>query len=205
MIKTCLFDMGNVLVFFSHDRMRRQMGGLCGKTAADIQRLIFDSGLQWDYERGRLSRAEFHRQFELAVKQSVDPQALDFAVSDIFVLNSSIVPVIAALKARGLRLVLMSNTSIAHFEFIWKKYTILQQFDAFTVSYESDAIKPEHPIYERALNLIECAPEECFYTDDIAAYIEAAKPFGLDAELFTQTAALVEQLYARGIKLEINA
>ncbi|WP_291178690.1 HAD family phosphatase [Gimesia sp.] len=199
MIRTFLFDMGNVLAFFSHDKMCEQMGGLCGRSGAEIQNLLIESGIQWEYERGRLSPAEFHSWFEQTVGQSVDIQALQTAGSDIFELNSTIIPVLDALKTQGYRLVLLSNTCVSHFEFIWNEFEVLQRFDDYVTSYTAGAIKPEPAIFQCALKKIQCAPEEAFYTDDIVEYISQARLLGMQAEVFTDTETLISQLARREI------
>ena len=55
MIQTFLFDMGNVLVSFCHDRMCRQMGELCGHSGPEIRKQLIDTGLQWELERGEVT------------------------------------------------------------------------------------------------------------------------------------------------------
>jgi len=199
LIRTFLFDMGNVLAFFSHDKMCEQMGRLCGRSQSEIRTLLIESGKQWDYERGKLTSAQFHQWFEQAVGQCVDFDALLVAGSDIFELNTSILPVLDSLKASDYRLVLLSNTCISHFEFIWNQYNVLQRFDDYVTSYAAGAIKPEPDIFECALKKIECAPEEAFYTDDIPDYIREARKLGIQAEVFTDTETLVAQLAQRGI------
>ena len=201
-IRTCLFDMGNVLVHFCHDRMCAQMGALCGRSGAEIRRLVLESGVQWDFERGRHSEDEFHRTFQQAVQQTIPLEKLRHAASDIFTLNEPIVPILDALKARGVRLVLLSNTSAFHFEFVQRRWDVLQRFDDFVVSYKVGAIKPEPAIFEAALETIHCGPHECFYTDDIPAYVEMARRFGLQGEVFTDVTALRAQLADRGIVLD---
>lgn len=201
MIRTFLFDMGNVLAFFSHDKMCEQMGRLCGRSQSEVRALLIESGTQWDYERGKLTPAEFHQWFEQAVGQPVDFDALALAGSDIFELNTSILPVLDSLKARGHRLVLLSNTCVSHFEFIWNRYDVLQRFDDFVTSYAAGAIKPEPAIFECALQKIQCAPAEAFYTDDIPDYVSEAKKLGIQGEVFTDTETLIGQLADRGIPL----
>ncbi|QDV16848.1 Alpha-D-glucose-1-phosphate phosphatase YihX [Gimesia panareensis] len=201
MIRTFLFDMGNVLAFFSHDRMCEQMGALCGRSREEIQSLLIDSGKQWEFERGQLSSEEFHQWFEEAVGQSVSFEELVRAGSDIFELNASIVPVLDRLKDRGHRLVLLSNTCISHFDFIWNEYDVLQRFDDFATSYKAGAIKPEPAIFDYALEKIQCAPEEAFYTDDIPHYVDVARGLGIQAEVFTDTPSLIQHLSARGIEV----
>ncbi len=201
MIRTFLFDMGNVLAFFSHDKMCEQMGLLCGRSPSEIRALLIESGMQWEYERGNLTPAQFHQRFEQAVDQSVDYEALVVAGSDIFDLNTSILPVLDSLKSSGYRLVLLSNTCVSHFEFIWNQYDVLQRFDDYATSYAAGAIKPEPEIFQYALEKIQCAPEEAFYTDDIPEYICEARKLKIQAEVFTDTASLIGQLAFRGIQI----
>ena len=62
MIRTVLFDMGNVLMPFSHYRMCAQIAVLSGVSTRRTWSLLIDSGLQWKFERGELSEAEFHQE-----------------------------------------------------------------------------------------------------------------------------------------------
>ncbi len=199
MIRTCLFDMGNVLLHFSHDRMCQQMGQLCGKTGDDLRRLLLDSGVQWEFERGLMSAEEFHRHFQELVGTMVDFNALIVAASDIFELNRPMTGILEALRKQNLRLVLFSNTSIWHYEFIRRRFEILDFFDQHVLSYEVNAIKPEPEMYHAGLRAIRCAPQECFYTDDIPRYVESGRKHGFDAEVFTDSDRLIRQLAARGV------
>lgn len=202
MIRTFLFDLGNVLLHFSHDRMCAQIGALCGRSGPDVRKLLIDSGLQWDFERGLVSDVEFCRGLGAAADFTFELDTLKRAGSDIFVLNEPMLPILDALKARGHRLVLLSNTSIAHFEFVEREYDVLERFDDFVLSFKVGALKPDRAIFEAALKAIQCDPEDCFYTDDIADYVEAGRTFGLQAEVFTDHAALLEQLRRRDFVLE---
>lgn len=201
MIRTFLFDLGNVLLHFSHEQMCAQMGALCGKTTAEMQALLFDGGRQLSIERGAIGEDEFHRWFIETAGTDVPLEKLRIASSDIFVLNAPMPAILAELKRRGHRLVLLSNTSVSHFEFVRSRWDILDAFDDYVLSYRVGACKPEPAIFEAALKVIECEPGECFYTDDIAAYVEMGRQHGLQAEVFTTVDALKGHLAARGIDL----
>ena len=201
MIRTCLFDMGNVLVFFSHDRMCEQLGRLGDCSTDDMRQWLIDSGVQWNYERGRLSPTQFHEWFKSKTDREVSFDDLVRAASDIFWLNEPIVPVLDQLKSRGLRLVLLSNTCITHFEWVRDHYDVLQRFDACVTSCGAGAIKPDPAIYEAALREIGCDPDECFYTDDIPKYVAAGRQHGLFAEVFTDVPSLLGHLGQHGIIL----
>ena len=202
MLRTILFDLGNVIVHFSHALMCEQIGVVLNRTAAEARAFLIDSGLMWDFERGRISEADLLAAVERELGIRVELARLSTACSDIFRLNEPIVPVIESLKRQGLRLVILSNTSRWHVDWIRRHWNVLDLFDDLVLSYEAGAIKPEPEIYEAALQAIRCAPGECFYTDDIPAYITKARDFGLQAEVFTDIDSLMTHLQARGVRVE---
>jgi HAD superfamily hydrolase (TIGR01509 family) len=202
MIETFLFDMGNVLVHFSHPRMCEQIAGVCGSTSDEIRHLLFDLQWQNEFERGELTESTFRERLENHFQRPIDQPALIHAASDIFTLNTPMVPILKSLRRQGKRLVLLSNTSISHIEFVRREYDILSHFDDMVLSYEVGAMKPQPAIFESALSKILCPPERCFYTDDIPPYIEAARQHGLQAEVFTTAESLVAQLTNRGISID---
>ncbi|MBX3436232.1 MAG: HAD family phosphatase [Planctomycetaceae bacterium] len=193
--------MGNVLVHFSHERMCAQIGALCGQDAAEIRRLLLDSGLQWDFERGRLSETDVHERLQSAVGRPLEFDALLEAVSDIFWLNESIVPVVRAVQVSGRRVVLLSNTCITHLNWVRSRFDVLKGFDHLVASYEAGAVKPEPGIFQAALAAAQCDPHECFYTDDIPEYVATARTYGIDAEVYTDTPTLIAHLRRRGIDI----
>lgn len=201
MIRTCLFDLGNVLVHFSHDRMCTQIGELCGRSGPEIRTLLIESGLQWDFERGRLSEHQFRERLETLVDRRLEHAELIAAGSDIFTLNEPMLPLLTGLRTQGYRLVLLSNTSIAHFEFVSRNYRVLELFDQFVLSFRVGALKPDPAIYQAALQAIDCEPHECFYTDDIAEYIVAGRGHGLHAEVFTDAGTCLDHLRSHGLSM----
>jgi glucose-1-phosphatase len=202
LLRTILFDLGNVIVHFSHALMCEQIGVVLRRTGPEARSFLIDSGLMWDFERGKIGESELLAAVERDLGVSVEAVALSTACSDIFRLNDPIVPIIESLKKQGLRLVVLSNTSHWHIDWIRRQWDVLNLFDQLVLSYEVGAIKPEPMMYEAALKAIHCKPEECFYTDDIPAYVAKAREFGLQAEVFTDVESLVKQLKERGLRVE---
>lgn len=196
MIRTLLFDMGNVLVYFSHDRMCAQIGTCCGISGPRVRQLLIDSGLQWKFERGELTEAEFHAEWQRVCGRRVPRDTLLAAASRIFWPNPGMAELVAEIKQKGRRLVLLSNTCATHLSAVREQFRILEPFDAIVTSCRVGALKPSAAIYQAALREIRCAPEECFYTDDLPPYVEAARTHGLQAEVFTDIATLRAQLNA---------
>ncbi len=179
--------MGNVLVFFSHEKMVRNIAKVCDWPEDRTKTFLLDEGRQWKLERGDITEEQFHEEFCQAAGRIIDIDALRLAAADIFWLNDSIVPVLRRLKERGIRLVLLSNTSITHIRFIEERFKVLDLMDDRVTSFEAGAMKPEGRIFEVALSKAKCPAENCFYTDDIQPYVDKGASFGIHARLFTNT------------------
>jgi putative hydrolase of the HAD superfamily len=196
------FDLGNVLATFTVERMLRQVHALCGVNEDRLRRVFFDEGLQKDYETGRIDSREFHERFCASAGTRPDADALRHAASDIFELNTPIVPIIASLALGRRPMGILSNTCEAHWRHCCGRFAMLGDlFDRYVLSYEVGAMKPDPRIFEHAVELAGCAPAEIFYTDDLPGHIEGARQVGLDAVQFTTAAALAEQLRQRGVTL----
>ena len=183
-IKTVIFDLGNVLVFFSYEKIIAQISALTGLSPQKIQELLIQKELHGAYESGNISGEEIYNIFLNESSNSFSQEQFFFAASDIFQRNDPIYPLVKKLKKRGYRLILLSNTSPAHYNFLTTRLPILEIFDAKILSYEVKALKPHPKIYRAAIQAAQCSPQECFYTDDVPEFVLAAKAHGIDAEVF---------------------
>ncbi|MBS0653103.1 MAG: HAD family phosphatase [Verrucomicrobia bacterium] len=196
MKKTVFFDLGNVILFFDHQKMFRQVAEFCQielKTITDSVAKYFDP-----FERGDINSRTIHHLLCEATGKKLDYQGLQLAMSDIFQPNEPMVSLIKKLKKNKVPLFLLSNTCDAHFDYAYTHYPVLHLFDGYVLSYEVGARKPEKKIFEKALAIAACRAEDSFYTDDVPEYIEAAKQLNIDAEVFTHHNRLTEHLIARG-------
>ncbi len=195
------FDLGNVLVLFTVERMCRQIAEVAGCDPARVHQLIFDSGLQRRFELGQISETEFYEQFCQALGRSVNRQALAVAACDIFTLNLPIVPVLAGLYQAGYRLGILSNTCQAHWEHCRRRFRLLEEmFSVHALSYRLGVMKPDAAIFLAAARLAHTEPQRVFYTDDVPGHIAGAKGVGFDAVPYTDTPALVAELRRRGLR-----
>lgn len=195
------FDLGNVLVLFTVERMCRQMADVAGTDPARVYQLVFDSGLQRQFELGRISETEFYERFCQALGRCVDRQALALAACDIFTLNVTLLPVLAGLCQAGYRLGILSNTCQAHWEHCRRRFRVLEEmFSVHALSYRLGAMKPDAAIFLAAARLARTAPEDIFYTDDLPGHIAGAKSVGFDAVPYSDTPTLVAELRRRGLR-----
>jgi HAD superfamily hydrolase (TIGR01509 family) len=97
---------------------------------------------------------------------------------------------------------LLSNTNAIHFEMLERTYPLLRHFHEFILSHRVRALKPSPAIYREAIARAGCAPDEIFFTDDIADYVAAAKREGIDAVQFESSEQIERELRARGVTWE---
>lgn len=196
MIKTIFFDLGNVLFFFSHEKMVSQLA-LCTKLNIELVRKILSTeGIL--YETGKISSEKIYETFKSHSSHPFSKEEFRKAASDIFISNDLLWDEVKALKKRGLRLIILSNTSEAHFHYLSSNYP-LSLFDDRILSYEVGAMKPSEKIFIEALTRADCSPEHCLYIDDIPNFIEGAKRVGLDGFVYTGVPEFKEELKIRGL------
>jgi putative hydrolase of the HAD superfamily len=197
--KFIYFDMGNVLLHFSHERQAEQIARLCGQNAAEIYRVLYQDGLHWLAERGEAPPEAFHAQFCSRMGTKADRTAFEAASNDIFWPNTSIVPLVAQLRGGGYRLGVLSNTSQAHWEFCRRRFRLMEMFHVYALSFDIGVMKPDAKIYSAAARLAGVQPAEIFFTDDRADNVAAAKAAGWDAVVFESTGQLSRELRQRGV------
>jgi len=73
----------------------------------------------------------------------------------------------------------MSNTNAAHVLWLDEYLPELREFDLVMMSNEVGLIKPDPAIFETALELLNVAPQQAIFIDDIAENVEAARTLGL--------------------------
>ena len=200
MIKTVIFDLGKVLIPFDFARGYRAMEKFCDYPAAEIPKRIAGTDLVYRFETGLVEPRDFVEQLSRVLDLRVTYEQFCEIWSSIF-LPETLVPdsLLAGIRERY-RLLVLSNTNAIHFDMVRQNYPMLRHFHDLVLSYEVKAMKPSPAIYREAIARARCRPEECFYTDDIPAYVEGARREGIDAVQFQSCAQLERDLAAREIR-----
>lgn len=183
MIKTVIFDIGNVLVDFSWWPYICSM--FDEETAHVITDAFWKTGYWEEFDRGVLSYEEivklmeqaapgYEKQIHIALEQAGEClHKLDYAI-----------PWIKQLKEMGYRVVFLSNYSEFLMELKPEVLDFLPYMDGGVFSCHVKLIKPDPAIYQALCEKCNLIPEESLFVDDNAANIESAKKFGLHAIRF---------------------
>ena len=194
------FDLGRVLINFDVQTMLDQIAEVSGVGPEKVREVVFGDGLQIKYESGRIDCREFHAIFSEATGSRPDFEAFRHAASDIFELNTVVLPIVAQLRAAGHRMGILSNTCPAHWEHCRRRFpSVINLFDVHALSYRLKAVKPDAAIFHAAADMAGARAEEIFFVDDMPGHVEAAKTAGFDAVQYTGAQQLAADLRARGV------
>jgi len=203
MIKTILFDFGNVLAFFDHQRAVRQLLPYTRLTAEELLKLMYYNNLEYRYECGEVTTEEVFAIGKEVGGFNGTPDQFVAAFCDIFWPNPPMSDLIARLKGTGYRLVVASNTNPAHYNHYREQFRdLLCHFDAIAVSHEAGARKPHEKFFQHAHRMAKCERGECVFVDDLAENVTAAREFGWNAIHYTRFDELVPELRKAGVRVD---
>jgi putative hydrolase of the HAD superfamily len=202
MIRSFVFDIGNVLLPFDFGLVSKRLEKYCSTPYSDVSHRI--DPLKASYEEGRIVKAEFVNQVAALLGFRGTEADLVAAWEDIFEDNEPMNRLVRALHGRY-PLYLLSNTSDLHVDFILKRYPIFQCFSDAVYSYRAGCSKPGRAIFEVAACQFEIAPGETVFIDDLPANVEAALECGYQAIQydFRNHSALLERLAKLGIRRDV--
>jgi HAD superfamily hydrolase (TIGR01549 family) len=203
MIRTIVFDFGNVLAFFDHGRALRQLVRHTDQTAEQLLELVYHDDLMYRYERGEVTTAELFGAGCRVGGLRCTQDEFVAAFCDIFWHNPPMEELIPRLKRNGYRLVVASNTNAAHYAHFRDSFRdVLAHFDAIAVSHEASARKPHTKFFEYAHGFAGCARGECLFVDDVAENVTGARDFGWQAIRYTKFDELIPELRQAGVRVE---
>ncbi len=199
MIKTVLFDLGNVIIPFDVKRAYVRMAELCGCKPEEVAARIRATGLVRPFEKGEIEAEPFMRELSAVLKLDISYAEFCDWWNCVFLPEPLVAEdLLEDLRSRH-RLLALSNTNPIHFAMLKESYPLLRHFDGYVLSHEVKAAKPEAEIYREAIARAQCNPEECFFTDDLAVDVEAAQAHGMDAVQFFSAEQLERELRQRGL------
>ena len=96
-------------------------------------------------------------------------------------LHEDVIPMLQALKEKGMKIGLISNCFSEEVPVI-RKSVLAPYFDELYLSYEQGIQKPDPKIYKRCMKDFGVKPDECVYVGDGGSHeLEAAEALGMDA------------------------
>jgi FMN phosphatase YigB (HAD superfamily) len=201
-IEVILFDLGNVILPFSHYQIAEKLSRFSQKKEfQDPQRIFsylfdFKKGVINHFDVGKVSPSEFFRSVKEHLDLSLSFEEFLPIWNDIFVEDQEVSKIILSLKG-GWKLGLLSNTDPLHFNYILAKFPVLQIFEKWILSYEVGYKKPAVEIFQKAIEWASVEPAKILLIDDMKKHIEVAISLGMQGIHFTSAQQLKEELLKR--------
>jgi FMN phosphatase YigB (HAD superfamily) len=198
-IKTLVFDLGNVLIPFDWQRGYRALADHSPYSPEEIRRRIKEMTVFDPFERGEIEPRDLARKISANLEMNIGFEKFRELWSSIF-LPGTLAPdaMLAGLRARR-RLLLLSNTDAIHYGWVIENYPIMRHFDDRVVSFEVGFRKPEPEIYRETIARAGCLAAEIFFADDRPENVQGALEAGIDAVQFESLAQLELDLKSRGV------
>jgi len=201
MLKTIVFDFGNVIGFFDYRITTERLARYSHLSADDIQRFIYGGKLEDAYESGRITSADFLRRVRHGCGLTCPDEVLAPAFADMFRPNLEVCALVPRLKPHY-SLLLGSNTNELHSRHFVRQFAdTLRHFDALVLSHEVGARKPRPEFFQHAQRLAGCAPEECLFIDDLPANVAGARALGWQGIVYSAVVDLAAELAKLGVSL----
>jgi len=176
--KVVVFDLGKVLVDFDYTIAARKIAARGTMPAEQIKKFIDHSPLLCRYETGRLTKEQFYAEVCAATGFRGGLDEFSHFFSDIFVPIEPMVQLQAAVRQRGVRTYIFSNTNELAVTHIRQSFPFFSNFDGYIYSFEHGAMKPDARLYEVVERLACRRSAEILYLDDRPENIAAGAARG---------------------------
>jgi putative hydrolase of the HAD superfamily len=195
---TIVFDLGNTLIRFDHSISARKLANLFRLDSKKIYDTFFDSEITRAFESGHISPREFHERAMKLLKVRLPFKDFAGIWNDIFWEDERMCKLARSLKGRY-RLFLLSNINRLHFEFIRKKFDIMDIFDEIILSFMVGAIKPDRRIFDDVVRRAGGRRDSILYIDDREDLVREARVLGIDSIRYEDFGKLERELASRGV------
>ena len=200
MIRTIIFDIGNVLTVFGWKNFLHSFG-FPPEIEKRVGKATVDNPFWHEFDKGFLSDEEMLEGF-IRNDPSVEKELREIYVSlhGIFTKADYAIHWIQALKKACYQVLVLSNFSDKVRRENGDALDFLEYVDGGILSYKDGVIKPDPAIYSLLLERYGLKPEECVFLDDMQPNLDAAARFGIHTILFRSYEEAQEELKKLGVE-----
>jgi glucose-1-phosphatase len=181
MIKTIIFDFGNV--FINLDKETAQQNALqLFKTDSFSEDMITTNNL---YVQGLITTSEMVKFYKKSFPNLLEEKIIETwnsVLKDFPFYRLEFIKTLS--EEKNYKLVLLSNTNELHINWVKKHIPFYKNFkncfDAFYLSHEIQLRKPNIEIFQFVLNTHHLIANECLFIDDTKEHINTALKLGIN-------------------------
>ena len=194
MIKNVVLDIGNVLVSFYPDIYISQF--ITKKGEIDYYNNICFRSAEWRCgDLGTKTRGEIIDAIcEKYPEDAANVRMIMENCDDMLRVSKKNTEVVKRLKAAGVGVYFLSNTTDHAFEHMSSVYEVFSYLDGGIASYREGVAKPSAEIFELFLSRYGKRAEECIFVDDMPQNVESARAVGFNGIILKNIDDLEDEL-----------
>jgi putative hydrolase of the HAD superfamily len=189
-----LFDIGNVLVRYDHQRTMTALADLYHTDPVQLSTFYNQIGRQFGV--GEITPTQVVDMLNSRFNTSHSLEEFTKAFCAGLMRDDAALAYAAALQVEDeLAVGAISNTNAVHVAWLDDRAPELNEFELVIMSNEVGLRKPDPEIYELAMEILNASPAQILYVDDLAENVEAARQLGMSAILhhdWAKTRALID-------------
>ena len=193
MIRTVIFDIGNVLVRFDYMTFIRNL--LKDENAVEhVNNAIWFTGYWNELDRGQDTDLMLKKMIEKEPEYEDQIRLTFDRVGECIFMEDYAIPWIDELKEKGYQVLYLSNYSEHTMEVNPEALKFLPHMDGGVFSCYEKLIKPDPALFKVILERYGLKPEECVFIDDNLPNVEAARNLGINAIHFEKYSQAKDEL-----------
>jgi FMN phosphatase YigB (HAD superfamily) len=196
-----VFDLGKVLVDFDYSIAARRIAARSTMPPRDVQHFIDHSPLLFRYEMGLMSRQEFFEEIRKTTGFQGDIEEFGQFFADIFSPIDEMVGWHEQLKRQNVPTFIFSNTNDLAIAHIRRNFAFFARFDAYVLSYEHGAMKPDAKLYEVVEQVTDRKGKQILYLDDRLENVQAGVVCGWQVIHHQTPATTIERARKLGLAI----
>lgn len=194
-----VFDLGKVLVDFDYSIAGRRIAARSSQSAAEVQHFIDHSPLLFRYETGLINRQQFYDEVCRATGYAGSLDEFGQYFADIFTPIPEMVTLHQRLRDQRIPTFIFSNTNDLAIDHIRANFPFFSNFDAYVLSYEHGAMKPNAKLYEVVERVTGRKGPTILYLDDRPENAEAGLARGWQVIQHESAAVTIPEIRRRGL------
>lgn len=199
MIRNIIFDVGNVLVEYSWERMLKALH-ITGEAYDAVAKATVLSPMWNELDRSLLSDEEILEGFiQNAPEYEKETRLVWDNIPESIHCYDYSVEWVREFRKKGYGTYILSNYSKRGYEATKQELPFVADMDGVLFSYEVKLVKPEPEIYQTLLKKFQLKPEECVFLDDNEKNIIAAREAGIHAIHFRNKEQAEAELEKLGV------
>lgn len=175
MIKTIIFDLGNVILKDSPSIVL-EITKVLDENRKNIKSKFFDDWNELDLGNKTLKEHLNNCELDSSIDESVREILLNYYKYRPF--NNDVIELMTNLKNNGYNIFILSNNNKEAYEYL-RKLPVFECVDGWIVSCDYHIVKPNKEIFIKLFETFNVKPEECFFIDDKEENINVAKKLGM--------------------------